>query len=133
MLWMEKAKVIRTQAKRITAASRQGSSRLMQVQMQAAYMLLQPTLSANPHEPSHLNSMHIHTHVHSHLHTHPTLGSSNTNLEMTVSFANSFTCQLPFPGAWAGAEFAMGSLEGRQGYMVTPAGLPGQPGLCLYS
>lgn len=92
---MEEAKIIEPKPKEEKQHSCLGT---------CAHMLAH-TLTTSPHgQPTHMctyiqTRMHMCTHVHSHLHTHPTSGASNTNLVMTVSFANPFTCGLPFPMA----------------------------------
>lgn len=99
---MEKAEIITAQAK--SKAAGLGTSGSLCVH---THMLVHMLTTAHVGQPTHMSTytqtgMHTGTHMHSHLHTHPTLGSSNPDFDMTVSFVNPFTGQLPFPVAWTG-------------------------------
>lgn len=100
-------------------------------------------LSHTHYKPTQSTSPHVHRDPHMHtcaltLAHNQNLGGSNTSSSMTISFANPCTCQLL--SQWPGARcisplisVSLDYLDGRQGYKVAPAGLPGQPGSAPYS
>ena len=130
---MEKAKIIRAQTLQKQQHSGQAhlhTHMLGLTHSLQAHIVNQPMCAYRPTFTC--------THVPSPLHTHQNLGGSNTSLSKTISFANPCTCQLL--SQWPGARsitllisVSLDHLDGRQGYKVAPAGLPGQPGSAPYS